>query len=105
MKTFGKVLVEARRSAGIQQKDLAASVIKEDGIPISAAYLNDLEHDRRNPPSDFIIERLASALRLPNADLLYYFAGRYPPSLRVRKEADASNITRAYKAFLKALGN
>ena len=53
MKTFGTIISEARRAAGLSQKELAAKVKKEDGQPISAQYLNDIEHDRRNPPRSF----------------------------------------------------
>jgi transcriptional regulator with XRE-family HTH domain len=50
MKIFGTLISEARRSKGLSQKDLAAKVKKEDGQAISPQYLNDIEHDRRNPP-------------------------------------------------------
>jgi ribosome-binding protein aMBF1 (putative translation factor) len=52
MKTFGTIISEARRAAGLSEKELAAKVKKEDGQPISAQYLN-IEHDRRNPPRSF----------------------------------------------------
>ena len=55
MKTFGTLISEARRAKGLSQKDLAAKVKKEDGQAISAQYLNDIEHDRRNPPSELLI--------------------------------------------------
>jgi ribosome-binding protein aMBF1 (putative translation factor) len=41
MKTVGTIISEARRAAGMSQKDLAAKMKKEDGQPISAQYLND----------------------------------------------------------------
>ena len=50
MKTFGTIISEARAAKGMSQKDLAAQLKKEDGAVISAQYLNDIEHDRRNPP-------------------------------------------------------
>ena len=55
MKTFGTILSEARKAKGISQKELAAKVRKDDGQAISPQYLNDIEHDRRNPPSEFLI--------------------------------------------------
>lgn len=103
MVSFGQMLKDSREKAGIQQKDLAAAVIKENGISISAAYLNDLEHDRRQPPSDYLIEQLAQALNLSDANLLYYLAGRFPPTLRSLPEANKSNITKAFQKFLEAL--
>ena len=102
MTTFGQALIAARQGAGIQQKVVAASVKKEDGVPISASYLHDLEHDRRQPPSDHIIEQLATALKMPNANLLYYLAGRFPPKLRSLSQADVYNIDRAFQAFTEA---
>lgn len=49
METFGKIVSAARKELGISQKDLAAKIVKEDGETISPQYLNDIEHDRRNP--------------------------------------------------------
>jgi len=43
----------------MSQKELAGKIKKEDGLPISAQYLNDIEHDRRNPPSEFLIAQIA----------------------------------------------
>lgn len=103
MTTFGQALIAARQGAGIQQKIVAAAVIKEDGVSISASYLNDLEHDRRQPPSDHIIEQLAIALKMPDPNLLYYFAGRFPPVLRGCTEATTLNITEAFQSFTKTL--
>jgi transcriptional regulator with XRE-family HTH domain len=51
MKTFGEVISELRKERGLTQKALAAQVKKKDGIAIGIAYINDIEHDRRNPPS------------------------------------------------------
>jgi len=55
MKTFGTIIAEARRPKGLSQRELAAKVKKEDGQAISAQYLNDIEHDRRNPPNEYLI--------------------------------------------------
>lgn len=79
--TFGEYISEARKKALLSQKDLAAKLVKEDGTSISAQYLNDIEHDRRNPPSDEIIEQLSRHLNL-SAAYLHYLAGRIPPALR-----------------------
>ena len=99
------MLVEARQNAGIQQKELAAAVKKESGVSISASYLNDLEHDRRQPPSDHIIEQLAAALKMPDANFLYYFAGRFPPHLRGFPEFTPAKATQAFQAFAKIIDN
>ncbi len=79
--SFGFIIVQARKKAKISQKDLAARIKKEDGQPISAQYLNDIEYDRRGPPTDHIIEELARALNLA-PDFLYLRAGKLPPDLR-----------------------
>src|SRR5260370_1713252 len=81
MKTFGTIISEARRAAGPSQKDLAAKVKKEDGQPISAQYLNDIEHDRRNPPSEFLIAQIAPILNL-HKDVLCLAAGTIPQHLK-----------------------
>src|ERR1700692_3877487 len=80
MKTFGTVLSEARKAKGMSQKELAAKVKKEDGQPISPQYLNDIEHDRRNPPSEFIIGQMAEFLAF-DKDMLCLAAGTIPSDL------------------------
>lgn len=79
--TFGQFLAEARKRAGLSQKDLAARVRKEDGTPISGQYINDLERDRRNPPSDHLLKQLASVLEV-SSDRLSAVAGHFPDDLR-----------------------
>ena len=81
MKTFGTLVSEARRAKGLSQKDLAAKVKKEDGQAISAQYLNDIEHDRRNPPSEFLIGQIAGASDV-SEDVLCLAAGTIPNDLR-----------------------
>ena len=44
-----------RKEKGLSQKQLAELVEREEGGSISPQYLNDIEHDRRNPPSDHMI--------------------------------------------------
>jgi len=39
-------------------------VVKKDGTPISVSYLNDVEHDRRPPPSPYLMRQIAPALQL-----------------------------------------
>ena len=80
-KSFGKALEELRWAARLRQKELAALVLREDGKPISPQYVNDLEHDRRNPPSPFLIEQFANALGV-SPDYLYYYAGLIPEDLK-----------------------
>ena len=99
--TFGRVIAEARKKLGLSQKDLAAQVEKEDRRTISAQYLNDIEHDRRNPPSDFILEQLATILKI-NKDYLYYLAGQLPSDLR-SDPSEQKKVEAAFKAFRRTL--
>ncbi len=99
--SFGHVLAEARKKANLSQKELAAKIKKEDGHPISAQYLNDIEHDRRNPPSGHLLEQFARELNTP-ADYLYYLAGEFPSDMKSRT-ADQDRVIAAYRAFRKEL--
>ena len=74
MASFGTIISDARKKAGLSQKQLASKVKKEDGKAISPQYLNDIEHDRRKPPGEFLIAQLAKALDLPK-DVLMAAAG------------------------------
>ena len=61
-KTFGGAISEARKAKGWALKDLASRVLREDKEAISPQYLNDIEHDRRSPSSDRIVQQFADAL-------------------------------------------
>ncbi len=102
MPTFGQTIAEARKRAGMTQKELAAKVKKEDGTPISPQYLNDIEHDRRGAPPDFLLKQLAKILDL-DPDLLAYRGGRLPESL-IDHRADPSQVAQAFKAFRRKIG-
>lgn len=99
--TFGQVISDARKKANLSQKELAARVKKEDGQPISPQYLNDIERDRRNPPSDFLIEQFAAILNIPS-EVLYFQAGELPADIK-DTEADNEHVVKAFKAFRKSL--
>jgi transcriptional regulator with XRE-family HTH domain len=49
MMTFGQVIMEARKKAGLTQKEVAERLRREDGRKVLPPYLKDLEHDRRYP--------------------------------------------------------
>ncbi len=100
--TFGTRIAEARKALGMSQKDLAAKIIKEDGQPISPQYLNDIEHDRRNPPSEDMINQFAKHLQLP-AEVLFYLDGKLLPQDLNATKAEPEQIVAAYQAFRKAL--
>lgn len=95
--TFGNVIAEERKKAKLSQKELAALVKKEDGTPISPQYLNDIERDRRNAPSDFLIEQFAKALKI-DAGRLYYWAKKIPADVKASPENEAQFVS-AFKAF------
>jgi len=75
MKTFGQVIVAARKAAGLTQKAVAESLRRADGRNVLPSYLNDLEHDRRYSPENEVIEQLAKILKI-SAAFLYFYARR-----------------------------
>src|SRR6516164_9164712 len=101
MKTFGQVLREARKKAGITQRELATRLKREDGRPVDPPYLNAVEHDHRYPPEDYLIEQMARIVGV-SSDALYFHANRQPPD--VKTEAAQNRVEAAYRAFRKALG-
>lgn len=95
--TFGRVISQSRKDKSWSLKDLCARVLREDGDPISPQYLNDIEHDRRNPSSDRMVRQFAEALSV-NADWLYYLAGKFPDDVR-EKRLSEDDLTKAMVAF------
>jgi transcriptional regulator with XRE-family HTH domain len=100
MKTFGQVIVEARKATNLTQKAVARQLRRGDGRKVLPPYLNDLEHDRRRPPEDAVILQLAKILKI-SADVLYFYAIRVPDDLR--RDSDDSHIRGAYQAFRTVL--
>lgn len=80
-KTFGRIIRERRQELGISQKELASKIRKDNGEVISPQYQNDIEFDRRDPPSHNMIEQYAKILGLPKESLILA-AGRVPPDVR-----------------------
>lgn len=97
MFTFGKAISDARKAKRWRLKDLAAKVKREDDGTISPQYLNDIEHDRRSPSSDWIVKQFAKVLGL-EADWLYYLAGRFPEDVR-KKNLSADDVRSAMVSF------
>lgn len=95
--TFGKAISQARKEKGWALKDLAAKILREDGDAISLQYLNDIEHDRRSPSSDRMVQQFAEALGI-DQDWLYYLAGRFPEDVR-RKNLSQQQVAQAMVAF------
>ena len=103
--SFGQTIAEARKKVGISQKELATRIKKEDGAPISAQYLNDIEHGRRNPPPEFLLRRFAEELKI-SYEYLFFIAGQYPADIRKETAAHKpEDVEAAFKAFRKALKN
>lgn len=100
-RTFGYIISEARKAVGLSQKELAALIKKENGESISPQYLNDIEHDRRNPPNEFITKQLATRLNLEK-DYLLFVSGSLPEDIRKIGIAKPETIDRAYSLFRKA---
>ena len=103
MKTFGELIAEGRKRAKLTQREFAARIKMEDGRPISAPYLNDLEHNLRHPPRGYLIEQFARELDL-EADLLYFVAGKVPSDIQPQA-AGEEQVLAAYRAFRKELKN
>lgn len=99
--TFGTTIRDARRAKNWTQKDLARLVIKEDGVSISAQFMNDIELERRFP-SRHVIDSLGPLLDL---DPLYLrvLAGQ-PPSDRPASDYPRERVQRAIRAYRLLLG-
>jgi|SRR5271166_592449 len=79
MKTLGQFIVDRRKELGLRGREVVGGIRNADGKPISIAYLVDLEHDRRKP-SDEVLIQMGKVLHI-DSDLLYFLAGRMPPDL------------------------
>ncbi len=95
--TFGRAISEARKNFGLSQKELALKILREDEDPISPQYLNDIEHDRRSPSSDRMVQQFAVVLNIKE-DWLYYLAGKFPADVRQQKLSE-TEVTEAMLAF------
>ncbi len=98
---FGRFIADKRKSLGISQKELADEIKKEDGVPISAQYLNDIEHERRNPPPPPLLDQIAEVLKL-DRDSLYALAGQIPSDIDPN-EHEPERLAQAMKAFRRSL--
>jgi len=99
--TFGGFIATSRQLVGLNQKELAKLVKMKDGRPISAQYLSDIENNRRNPSSSFLIEQFTTLLKV-DKDYLYYLAGRVPEDI-VDRTLNQGEFSHAMLAFRKSL--
>lgn len=101
--SFGRFIAQRRKEAGLSQKDLAARIKREDGLAISPQYLNDVERDRRNPPSEHFLKQLARELQVPE-EQMYFVANQYPEDLREDPhQYDSQRVQAAFQAFRREL--
>jgi transcriptional regulator with XRE-family HTH domain len=101
--TFGTAISAARKAIGLSQKQLASEIIKEDGEPISPQYLNDIERDRRNAPSQHLILEFARVLKL-SADYLFALAQSWPRDIAEKmSKSSPEEVQKAFVAFRKTL--
>ena len=100
MKTFGQVITEARKKAGLTQKEVAGHLKREDGRVVDAPYLNAMEHDRRYPPSNHLIDQLAEMLGCRRICSIFM---RNACPADIRRDVDNEQVEMAYQAFRKAL--
>lgn len=96
--SLGSEIAEARKKAGLSQKQLAQSTLKEDGGPISPQFLNDIERDRRRPGT-YILNSLARRLDL-EPDRLHFLAGQVPPDF-MEGDVNPKRVEEALKSFRK----
>ena len=106
MATFGEEIRKARIAKGLSLREVAESITKDtepgrEPEQISLQYLNDMEHGRRNPPSDKVIGQLAKKLDLKK-DYLVFLAGRLPSDVRDAR-VSPEKVEKAFAAFRKDL--
>jgi transcriptional regulator with XRE-family HTH domain len=101
--TFGSYISQQRRVRGLGQKQLAEQIQREEGGSISPQYLNDIEHDRRSPSSDHMINEFARVLQL-SANYLFYLTGRVPAAAR-RRDATPQDVDQWVQAFRRSAPN
>jgi len=100
--TLGQAISTARKARGLSQKDLAATIMKDDDSgAISPQYLNDIEHDRRSPNSDHLIRQFEKVLATEEG-YLFVLAGKIPDDVR-RKARDPAKVAEAFRAFRRNL--
>lgn len=106
-KTFGKAILDARKQKGWSLRELSSKILHEDGSAISQQYLNDIEHDRRSPSSDHLVQQFAEHLGL-KVEWLYVLAGRLPEDLRgpsITEQQAVAGMTAFRKTLSKKKGH
>ena len=95
---FGGEIARLRKKKGHTIREFASRVIKEDGQPMSASYLCDIEQGRKNPPALVVIRRMAELLD-GDLDHLLNLAQRTPPDIKeiVQGNEDVRRMLRKAK--------
>lgn len=104
--SFGSLIASARKEQKLSQKELAEKILKEDGQAITPQYLNDIEHDRRSPSSDYLVRQFAKVLKHPelSVDVLTALAGVLTDDDRkLVQRAKPESVEKAYVAFRREL--
>jgi len=89
MPSFGELLKERRRKAGLSQRDLAAQA----GLDFS--YISKLENDRIPPPAGDTVVAICKVLKIEPEELLAA-SGKLPADIR-----SALGSSRAAQSFLQ----
>ena len=79
--TFGQTIKRLRRERGLTQRELASE------LGIDFTYLSKLENGRGEAPGEETVRKLAELLEFDTEELLA-LAGKLPPELRTRAQAD-----------------
>ena len=97
---FGGEIARLRKKKGKTIREFASKVIKEDGQPMSASYLCDIEQGRKKPPALVIIQRMVKLLD-GDFDKLMELAHRTPPDIKeiVQGNEDVRRMLRKAKQF------
>ena len=104
MSSFGSAVASARKVKGWSQKELATRIIKEeDGTAITPQYLNDIEHNRRSPSSNHLVNQFARVLEI-DAEVLFAIIGMLPEKDRkLVSKSTPGAVGEAFVAFRKKL--
>lgn len=101
--TFGSEVRRARIEHNLSLREVTERLRKRPGSDetISIQYLNDIELDRRKPPSEYLIRQMAKILEL-DPDYLVFLAGQMPADL-LRASADPERVVSAMRAMRRRI--
>jgi transcriptional regulator with XRE-family HTH domain len=100
---LGPTIQAARQRRGLSLRQLGERLRKEDGSCFSPQYINDIEHGRRIPPDDLVMQ-LSTVLELP-AEVMLQLTGRQPPEVKEYFAAMPGQSEPVGRLFRKAREN